>query len=138
MKTNETIFASIKLTCSISESDLKLLKNRSNKAGKDLFDYDLIDEVYNRSGEYGVKLSPEQGEKGLRWLKSFISKRDPQTTIRGASYGFRELEIINSASPEDFRFVGFWDAGIYCRCFLPIYNLNGMEYVPLKTPYIVG
>lgn len=53
MKTNEQIFDEIKATGFISESDLKLLKNRSNKNGIDLFDYS-IEEIY---------ITKEQGEK---------------------------------------------------------------------------
>lgn len=36
-------------------------------------------------------------------------------------------------------FKGFYDAGNgWFRNFLPIYQLNGMEYIPMKEPYIIG
>ena len=132
MRTNLEIFESIKETGFINESDLNLLKSRSNKAQKDQFDYDILD-------HQDIKLTPSQGAKGLKWLKSFISKRDPQTTIKGACYGFREFKIINEASEDEFTFRGFYDAGNgWHKNYLPIYELNGMEYIPMQTPYIIG
>lgn len=134
MRTNLQIFESIKETGFITESDLQLLKNRANRAQKD--DYT---ELYNILDDQDIRLTPSQGAKGLKWLKSFISKRDPQTTIKGACYGYREFEIINNAKEDEFTFRGFYDAGNgWHKNFLPIYELNGMEYIPMQTPYIIG
>lgn len=132
MRTNSQIFDEIKRTGFISESDLNLLKARSNREQKDMMDYDILD-------HQDIRLTPSQGAKGLKWLRSFISKRDPQTTIKGACYGYREFEIINSAKENEFTFRGFYDAGNgWHKNFLPIYELNGMEYIPMQTPYIIG
>lgn len=132
MRTNFEIFDEIKRTGFITESDLNLLKARSNREQKDMMDYDILD-------HQDIKLTPSQGAKGLKWLRSFISKRDPQTTIKGACYGFREFEIINNAKEDEFTFRGFYDAwNGWHRNFLPIYELNGMEYIPMQTPYIIG
>ena len=115
----------------ITESNMKLLKNRSNKAGRDLFDYNFLDSF---SDGYGIPLTIEQGAKGLIWLKKFIHK-DGSSNI----YGYRELDIIKNADPSDFLFQGFYDAGNYSsHCYLPIYSVGGMQYVPKKEPYIVG
>lgn len=123
MTTNETIFEEIKATGIITEKQISLLKRRSNQNQKDIFDYDLLDSM-------PVRMTPEQGEKGLTWLKRFVKK---------GVYGYRELEIINSSKPEDFEFNGFYDAGnAYYHHYLPIFYLNGMEYVPLTEPYIIG
>ena len=123
MTTNESIFAEIKETGIITEKQISLLKRRSNAAQKDVLDYDLLDSM-------PVRMTPEQGEKGLAWLKRFIKKD---------VYGYRELEILETAKPEDFEFRGFYDAGnAYFRHYVPIYDLNGMEYIPLAEPYIVG
>ena len=128
MKTNELIYTEITENGFITEANMKLLKNRSNKACKDLFDYDFLESF---SDGCGIPLTAEQGEKGLLWLKKFINK--------GNVYGYRELEIVQNATPSDFLFLGFYDAGTYLsHCYLPIYSVNGMQYVAKKEPYIIG
>ena len=69
MKTNELIYKEITENGYITEANMKLLKNRSNKACKDLFDYDFLGTFNNG---YGIPLTVDQGEKGLLWLKKFI------------------------------------------------------------------
>lgn len=131
MKTSESIFSEIKKSGVITKQQLQLLKNRSNREQKDLINYDWLESV----GEgYGIPLTEEQGVQGLNWLKKFIKKNGESNV-----YGYRELEIINNASPSDFVFKGFYDAGNgWFRNFLPIYQLNGMEYIPMAEPYIIG
>ena len=125
------IFAEIEECGFITKENLQLLKNRSNKQQTDLFDYDFME---NFKDGYGIPLSEEQGEQGLKWLKKFIRK-DGSPNV----YGFREIEIIENASPCDFKFQGFYNAGYYlARYYLPIYSVNGMQYIPLKEPYIIG
>lgn len=125
------IFNEIKRNGYITKQQMQLLKNRSNKAQKDIIDYDILCEI-NKG--YGVPVTTEQGEQGLKWLKKFIRKNGESDI-----FGYRELEIINNAKPEDFTFKGFYDAGNkYFRNYLPIYELNGMEYIPMKEPYIIG
>lgn len=100
---------------------MQLLKNRSNKAQKDLFNYDLdVD-------GYGIPLDEEWANKGLNWLKSLIKKNgEPKA---GQNLGYREIEIIKTATPADFTFVCFYDAGNgWFRNYVPVYNVGGMEY----------
>lgn len=106
----------------MTEREMLTLKSRSNKAQKDLLDYDTI----NPDG-YGTKIAPEWGAKGIQWLRSLLtSKGEPR---KGQNLGFREIEIIKTASPEDFSFIGFYDAGRgWCRSYLPVYNCSGIEY----------
>ncbi len=131
MKTNELIYKEIAESGVITEANLKLLKNRSNKAGRDLFDYDFLESFLDGCG---IPLTVEQGEKGLLWLKKFIRK-DGSSNV----YGYRELEIVQNATPSDFLFQGFYDAGSYLsHYYLPIYSVNGMQYVAKKEPYIIG
>lgn len=131
MKTLESIFSEIKENGVITKQQLQLLKNRSNKQQKDVINYDWLKGI---GDGYGIPLTEEQGVQGLNWLKKFIRKN-----VESNVYGYRELEIINSASPCDFVFKGFYDAGNgWFRNFLPIYQLNGMEYIPMKEPYIIG
>ena len=131
MKTLESIFSEIKGNGFISKSQLQALKNRSNREQKDVINYDWLESV---GDGYGIPLTEEQGVQGLNWLKKFIKKNGESNV-----YGYRELEIIGNASPSDFVFKGFYDAGNgWFRNFLPIYQVNGMEYIPMKEPYIIG
>lgn len=122
--TNETIFENVRKSGYISEREINLLKNRSNKEGRDLFNYDLVDEV----GEgYGVQVTPEQGAKGLHWLQGLI-KRNGQPKA-GQNLGWREIEIIKTSTAKDFTFCGFYAAGNrYFTKFVPLYSVGGMEY----------
>ena len=120
MKTtnNATIFEQIKTRGYMTEREMLLLKSRSNKAQKDLFQYDEFNEY--------IPLSEEWANKGLHWLKSLIKKNgEPKA---GQNLGYREIEIIKSATPEDFTFVCFYDAGDWNRYYIPVYNVAGMEY----------
>lgn len=131
MKTLESIFSKIKGNGVITKQQIQLLKNRSNKEQRDVIDYAWLDSI---SDGYGIPVTEEQGVQGLNWLKKFIKKNGESNV-----YGYREIDIINNASPSDFVFKGFYDAGNgWFRNFLPIYQLNGMEYIPMKEPYIVG
>jgi hypothetical protein len=131
MKTLGKIMSEIKKDGVITKQQLQLLKNRSNKQQEDLIDYDWLESV---GDGYGIPLTEEQGIQGLNWLKKFIKKNGESNV-----YGHREIEIINNASSSDFLFKGFYDAGNgWFRYFLPIYCLNGMEYIPMKKPYIIG
>lgn len=131
MKTLESIFSEIKESGFISKSQLQILKSRSNREQRDVINYDWLESI---GDGYGIPLTEEQGVHGLNWLKKFIKKNGESNV-----YGYRELEIINSASPCDFVFKGFYDAGNgWFRNFLPIYQINGMEYIPMQEPYIIG
>lgn len=131
MKTLESIFSEIKENGFISKSQLQTLKNRSNREQKDVINYDWLESV---GGGYGIPLTEEQGVQGLNWLKKFIKKNGESNV-----YGYRELEIIENASASDFVFKGFYDAGNgWFKNYLPIYQVNGMEYIPMKEPYIIG
>ena len=117
--TNNTIIENIHERGHMTEKEMLLLKSRSNKAQKDLFQYDAFSEY--------VPLSEEWANKGLQWLKSLIKKNgEPKA---GQNLGDREIEIIKTAKPSEFSFVCFYDAG---NCFyhydLPVYNVAGMEY----------
>ena len=116
--TNETIFENIHERGYMTEKEMLLLKSRSNKAQKDLFQYDEFSEY--------VPLSEDWSNKGLQWLKSLLKKNgEPKA---GQNLGNREIEIIKSATPEDFTFVCFYDAGNWNRYYIPVYNVAGMEY----------
>ena len=120
MKTtnNATIFENIHERGYMTEKEMLLLKSRSNKAQKDLFQYDEFSDY--------IPLSEDWANKGIQWLKSLLKKNgEPKA---GQSLGDREIEIIKSATPEDFTFVCFYDAGNWNRYYIPVYNVAGMEY----------
>ena len=121
MKTtnNTTIIEQIKKRGYMEEREMLLLKSRSNKAQKDLFQYDEFNEY--------VPLSEDWSNKGLKWLKSLLKKNgEPKA---GQNLGYREIEIIKTATPEDFSFMYFYDAGNgWHKNYLPVYNVAGMEY----------
>lgn len=131
MKTLESIFSEIKGNGVITKQQLQLLKDRSNRQQKDVINYNWLEGI---GDGYGIPLAEEQGVQGLNWLKKFIKKNGESDV-----YGYRELEIIGNASPRDFVFKGFYDAGNgRFKNYLPIYRVNGMEYIPMKEPYIIG
>ena len=66
------------------------------------------------------------GKQGASLLKSLIKKNgEPK---EGQSLGYREIEIIKTATASDFTFVCFYDAGNWNRYYIPVYNVAGMEY----------
>ena len=116
--TNTTIFENIRERGYMTEKEMLLLKKRSNAAQHDLFNYDSFSEY--------IPLSEEWRNKGLKWLKSLLKKNgEPKA---GQSLGYREIEIIKTAKPEDFSFVCFYEAGNWNRYYIPVYNVAGMEY----------
>lgn len=117
--TNNTIFENIHKSGYMEEREMLLLKSRSNKAQKDLFQYDEFNEY--------IPMSEEWANKGLKWLKSLLKKNgEPK---EGQNLGYREIEIIKTATAADFSFVCFYDAGNgWYRNYLPVYNVAGMEY----------
>ena len=121
MKTtnNATIFEQIKTRGYMTEREMLLLKSRSNKAQKDLFQYDEFNEY--------IPLSEEWSNKGLQWLKSLLKKNgEPKA---GQSLGYREIEIIKNATASEFKFVCFYDNGNgWYRNYVPVYNVAGMAY----------
>ena len=121
MKTtnNATIFEQIKTRGYMTEREMLLLKSRSNKAQKDLFQYDEFSDY--------IRMSEDWANKGLQWLKSLLKRNgEPKA---GQNLGEREIEIIKTATASDFTFVCFYDNGNgWYRNFVPIYNVAGMEY----------
>lgn len=117
--TNNTIFEQIKTRGYMTEKEMLLLKKRSNAAQHDLFNYDAFDEY--------VSLSEDWANKGIKWLKSLLKKNgEPKS---GQNLGYREIEIIKTATPSDFTFACFYDAGNrFYHNYLPVYNVAGMEY----------
>lgn len=129
MKT-EKILQEIAAKGEITERQILLLKSRSNKVGKDMYDYE-VEEVH---------ITAPQGAKGLKWLRSLLRKDG--TPRKGVNLGYREVEIIKSATANDFYFNGFYDDGNRWRPnYLPVYEVGGMEYIANcngEKIYVIG
>ena len=133
MKTNEQILSEVKSNGFVTYSQISLLKNRSNKAKQDILNYD--------DNFDGFGIDDVSGVKGLAWLKSLLnSKGEPR---KDACIGYREIDIIQHATNEDFEFVGFYNdnIGYGYHNFKPIYRVCGMEYIPYANGqkiYVIG
>ena len=128
--TNNTIFENIHERGYMTEKEMLLLKSRSNKAQKDLFQYDEFSDY--------IPIAEEWANKGINWLKSLLKKNgEPKA---GQNLGFREIEIIKMATASDFKFVCFYNAGnCFYHYYLPVYSVAGMEYfVSGSTIKVIG
>lgn len=123
----EPLLKEVKQSGVITEDQIQTLNKRSNDLRRNVINYNWMDRVGNG---YGIPLTEEQGAKELDWMKSFVGKN---------IYRYKDIEIIKNASPSDFVFKGFYNNGIGNWCnYLPIYEINGIEYVPMSQPYIIG
>ena len=122
MKANETIIAEVAERGYITEKEISLLKCRSNREGRDVINYELMGE--------DVPVTPEQGAKALLWLKKLLKRNgEPR---EGQNLGYREIDIIKSATENDFEFVCLYDCGNKrFSCFVPVYRCGAMEYYVL-------
>lgn len=123
-QTNDEIINDVMQNFYITEQQINLLKNRSNRVGKDLINYDLLYSGYNWDA---IPVTYEQGYKGLRWLQGLIKRNgEPKA---GQNLGYREIEIIINATPSDFSFVQLHNVGNrVINRFVPIYRCGAMDY----------
>ena len=121
MKATETIIKEIAEKGFITEKEISLLKCRSNREGRDVINYELLDEA--------VPVTPEQGAKGLLWLKKLLKRNgEPR---EGQNLGWREIDIIKNTTENDFSFVCLYDCGNRSSNFVPVYRCGAMEYYVL-------
>ena len=121
MKANESIIAEVAERGYITEKEINLLKCRSNREGRDVINYELISDA--------VPVTPEQGAKALLWLKKLLKHNgEPR---EGQNLGWREIDIIKSATENDFSFVCLYDCGNRSSNFVPVYRCGAMEYYVL-------
>ena len=121
MKANESIIAEVAERGYITEKEINLLKCRSNREGRDVINYELLGD--------GVPVTTEQGAKGLLWLKKLLKRNgEPR---EGQNLGWREIDIIKSATENDFSFVCLYDCGNRSSNFVPVYRCGAMEYYVL-------
>jgi hypothetical protein len=105
----------------ITEKQISLLKLRSNKEQKNL--YDLFDEE--------IQCTTEQTKKGLEWL---LNKwKTPKGAERKNNpFGYREQNVLEDENAKAY-FNGFYNAGRYNVFFIPIYEITGngtsFEYI---------
>ena len=122
MEATEKIIKEIAEKGFITEKEINLLNRRSNREGRDVINYELLGD--------GVPVTPEQGAKGLRWLKNLLKRNgEPKS---GQNLGYREIDIINNATENDFSFVCLYNCGNrWHSSFVPVYRCGAMEYYVL-------
>ena len=62
-------------------------------------------------------------------MKTTTNKAIFENVVNNGFISEREIDIIKNATPEDFMFCGFYDAGNrYFSVFMPVYRCGAMEY----------
>ena len=85
MKKTEVILAEVRISKVITEQEINLLKNRSNKLNFDVWDYNIED----------VQVTNEQMQKGFTWLVN-LYKSPTGKERKNNPFGYREIEVITS------------------------------------------
>lgn len=127
----------------LTESDVNYIKNTVNHTfqGSGDKETEFEKEITKMINEHedGYRITPEQTEKGLKYLKS--------SRIYNKFLGYREQDIVDN--PDEYRLVGMYDAGTYMRSFhVPLYRLyrkkegEGRRYMEYYVwsgePHIIG
>jgi hypothetical protein len=111
----------------LTENEVNLLKRRLNHSSGAMTYHPIeISEIPFPDNGEGFKLSSEQTEKGLTWLK------DQWKTPRGIErvnnpFGFREENIIENF--KEFRLIDFYNSANYyqnqicIRSYIPLYRV---------------
>ncbi len=130
MKTTDLI-KSIEEKGIITEREILLLKRRANNGDRDAANfYPGCDRV--------IEVTDEQSKKGFKWLYN-LYKTPTGKERKNNPFGYREMDILDNYKGERFTFVGFYDAGNrFYSYYIPIYELNGMEYYYNGEIHIVG
>lgn len=111
----------------ISERSILLLKRRSNDARADVCQACGLYDSATFEESCGLRVTAEQGAKGLAWLRKLLKKDG--TPRYNSGLGYREADIIKSATPADFLFCGFYNCGNrFFSNFVPLYSVGGMDY----------
>lgn len=115
----------------ITEREILLLKRRANNGDVDAANF------YPGS-EKVIEVTDEQSEKGFKWLYN-LYKTPAGKERKNNPFGYREMDILDNYNGERFTFVGFYDdLNRFRSCYIPIYELNGMEYYYNGEIHIVG
>lgn len=130
MKTTDLI-KSIEEKGIITEREILLLKRRANNGDRDAANfYPGCDRV--------IEVSDKQSEKGFKLLYN-LYKTPMGKERKNNPSGYREMDILDNYNGERFTFVGFYDNGNrFYSNYIPIYELNGMEYYYNGEIHIVG
>jgi len=110
------ILNSIKQTDTISEQEMKLLKNRINAGEK----IDGLD--YGEDIDYTLPKGYE--EKGMLWI--LRQYRTPKGKVKGNHpFGYREQDAIETM--KKITFVGFHNSSFWGKNYQPVYNVKGKD-----------
>lgn len=115
----------------ITEREILLLKRRANNG-------DIDAANFYPGSEKVIEVTDEQSEKGFKWLYN-LYKTPAGKERKNNPFGYREMDILDNYNGERFTFVGFYDdLNRFRSCYIPIYELNGMEYYYNGEIHIVG
>lgn len=106
----------------ITEREIKLIARRLN----DKRDLKEVDAIYNEAQEEGVKVTPEQAQKGFNWLWN-LYKTPRGIERKNNPYGYRESNTLESGL-DYFTYDGHFDAGNqFVSWYTPIYTFHGKD-----------
>ena len=115
MKTEDLIKA-ISENGVIAEKEILLLNRRKNNGEK-------FDESFSWDSE--ILLTEDQNKKGIEFLLN-LWKTPKGVERKNNPFGYREQKVLETF--ENFRFIGFYDAGNYHHSlYIPLYECNGKE-----------
>ena len=101
----------------ISERDILTLKSRLNKGGDAWTEADAIFDSFPE-----IKITPEQSEKGLLWLKDKLETPKGRER-KNNPFGYREEQIIRNF--ERFTLCDFMNIGRFLPFYVPVYTIIG-------------
>ena len=80
----------------LSEGDVHLLMRRINRDYPDKIDHEIAEAIYSK--EDGYKLTPEQIEKGRKWLEKH--RKDMGYREESVMDDFKEIRLVGTAPGE--------------------------------------
>lgn len=123
----EEIIKEIYKSGTISEKELNLLKNRANRGENVDLDYSI---------EEDVKLTKDQFNKGLKWLKNQMETPTGKER-KNNPFRLREMEAIKNC--KEIYFLGFTNAGnFFSNFYVPVYYVQGKEEWANFEYYLAG
>lgn len=123
-KSTYKLFAEISNRGVITESEINTLIRRLNK-GEERF---CIDEP--------VRVTPEQAEKGRKWILNKFLKKDG-TPRKGFENFEAFIECIQDQT-EPIYFFDYYDAGKCVPFYYPVYLIHDKKHACTYSYYVVG
>lgn len=128
MKTSSEIIAASLAAGVLTEKDCNLLFRRMNNGKKDEIDFTPIWD------NCGIDLTPEQSEKGRKWLMSLYKTPSGKERINNP-FGYREIAALENFS--HCKLIDYFDAGnAWIHFYVPVYQVVGGAGAPSFDYYM--